>query len=600
MTRQWLTPSGAYLNETVSTQHVLGPYGYVDQKAGGNVLSVFGVTSGEAFGSATVSSDAPVEHISGAGGIPSGEAFGASALGRWAYGAVQYVGSASGVSTATLPAHQAGDVIFAVAYNHGTSFPGAPVGWSAIQTMGGFAYGATVGLYYRISLDGATVAGTWTNTTSVAFIVYRGGDSIDPVGIAGLQENTANSFVYPALSSPQVPGGQSPYLAYAATDALDATIETPPSGTVLRCDELSAASELALFDTNVATTWPGTTVSVTGSNTLGFAGAVEIVPATVRREIVSATGIAPGEAFGTPAFSTGSGAGVTVSPTGVSSAEIVGNPAASRQSVQAATITGITSAQAFGAPTVGRQSVASAEPVAIPSSEAFGALTASRTAVAAVSAQGISSTETFGTVLLTRAAMTTVAPTSVASEETFGSPTLVRAATATVLPSSAPSGEAFGAPVVSASGMRTVVAVGIPSVEAFGAATAVRQAFVVVSLPSIGTTEALGSPTTTRVSLQSIAITGIQPEESFGATAISSTDHWPVAPASIAPAEALGAPTVIPTIQAQRESRIFTVPAATDRLFAVPPEDRGFFVPPEARDLSVPAESRLFTVPKEE
>ena len=89
---------------------------------------------------------------------------------------IEFVGAATGDTTATLPAHVAGDVIIAFAFRRdATAAPTLPSGWTDAGTQTGTAGGTNIvaRLAYRTATGSSTASGTWTNATTTVFLAYR-------------------------------------------------------------------------------------------------------------------------------------------------------------------------------------------------------------------------------------------------------------------------------------------------------------------------------------------------------------------------------------------------------------------------------------------
>lgn len=90
--------------------------------------------------------------------------------------AVAFVGSAAGATSATLPAHEAGDLIIAFSFRRGgLTAPTLPAGWTNLDAKAeaGGATNISARAAYRIATDGSTTTGTWTNATHTTFTIYR-------------------------------------------------------------------------------------------------------------------------------------------------------------------------------------------------------------------------------------------------------------------------------------------------------------------------------------------------------------------------------------------------------------------------------------------
>lgn len=198
---------------------------------------------------------------------------------------------------------------------------------------------------------------------------------------------------------------------------------------------------------NSPSTWSSTN---TASNCQVYAIPMTAAPVNVT---VNPTGIASGEAWGTP----GAALTLTVNPSGIPSGEAWGNPSLALSLT--ASPTGIPSGEAWGTP--GVTPTLTTSPVGIASGEAWGTPTVSTSLT--VSPTGIPSGGAFG---VPGAALSLqVSPTGIPSGEAWGVPGVSGALT--VSPTGIPSAEAWGTPGVSS--LLTVAPIGIVSGEAWGA-----------------------------------------------------------------------------------------------------------------------------------
>ena len=186
-----------------------------------------------------------------------------TAPGYQASGSIAYVGQASGVNSATLPAHQAGDLILAFAFNNASATaPTLPTGWTGIGVQFGIAcYGR---LSYKVAPTNSETTGTWTNATTVIFLIYRGVDVKNITGLEISSIGTATSVTYPANGFWK---GLSRVVAFVGHRSADTSIETPPTGLSLVVDAVDANDEAAAFHSTVDNygDWPATSVAVGGT-----------------------------------------------------------------------------------------------------------------------------------------------------------------------------------------------------------------------------------------------------------------------------------------------------------------------------------------------
>ena len=89
---------------------------------------------------------------------------------------IEFVGSTAGGTTATLPAHEAGDTIIAFSFRRGHATPPSlPSGWTTVGTGTGSDGSTSISarLAYRVATAAGTASGTWTNATHTVFVIYR-------------------------------------------------------------------------------------------------------------------------------------------------------------------------------------------------------------------------------------------------------------------------------------------------------------------------------------------------------------------------------------------------------------------------------------------
>ncbi len=267
---------------------------------------------------------------------------------------------------------------------------------------------------------------------------------------------------------------------------------------------------------------PAQSILATGIPSATAFGVPSFVPGETT---VSPPGIASGEAFGTAFVSVG---GVTVSPTGIASTTTFGTTAINPGLVDIST-TGIASGEAFGVPALSA-GASDLLPSGIASEEAFGTPNVVLGGVQVVAAGFVDGAEDFGTATV-EPGLVDVQPTGIASEEAFGTPTVFQGQT--LVPSGIASEEAFGTPAISA-GASNIVPAGLESAEAFG--TPEVGGLVVVGPSGITSLEAFGTPSLD-VSL-TVSPSGIPSAEAFGLAEIDQTTR--IAPPSIESGEAFG------------------------------------------------------------
>lgn len=187
--------------------------------------------------------------------------------------AITFVGSATGVTSATLPSFTAGDIAIVGALRRsGTTVPSLPSGWTSITTRANDGIGIRIG--YRVLVGGDTTTGTWTDATDVHVLVYRGQDA-SPIGGFNSASGIGTNFNYPAITMVNS-DGSSWVVAFGVVNAGDTAMETPPTGMTNRTN-VSGSGEYSGHDTNGGVaSWSLQTVSGGGSSANWGTGVVEI------------------------------------------------------------------------------------------------------------------------------------------------------------------------------------------------------------------------------------------------------------------------------------------------------------------------------------
>ena len=191
---------------------------------------------------------------------------------------ISFVGSATGTTTATMPAHQAGDLILCWAYRDGSNtLPTlASAGWTSLDGVTG-ANTNSARLVGKIATSSAEAVGTFTSATSVVVAVYRpkAGYTLS-LGAVAATTGASTTVSYPALTL-QAADGSSWVAGFAGHRSVNTTLETPPTGMVNRATVLDATDEAAAHDTNGGVSaWTAQSASVGGTSSGWRAATVEI------------------------------------------------------------------------------------------------------------------------------------------------------------------------------------------------------------------------------------------------------------------------------------------------------------------------------------
>lgn len=193
--------------------------------------------------------------------------------------AITFVGSATGTNTATLPAHNSGDliIVFACRENTVNSVPPSTASGftsvSASPSTGLFTYRVAT----RVSNGSLTDIGTWTNATAVVALIYRGAVATGPTFDVAI--TSTSPVTYPALT---ITGAPRLVVGFAAS-SLDTNtmLQAAPAGMVNRTS-IRNTVVIGAHDSNGAVaSWTAKTTSIVSSNSIGFTIAIsEAVTAT--------------------------------------------------------------------------------------------------------------------------------------------------------------------------------------------------------------------------------------------------------------------------------------------------------------------------------
>ena len=196
------------------------------------------------------------------------------------------VGTATGVTSATLPAHQSGDLIIGVAVNLETSgaptLPSKPTGWTDYLTRSGLSL-AAARVSYKIATSSSETSGTWTDADAVAFNVVRGQNTTDWSGRNGsaAYSDVVDFFNYKLQSGLEVNDGTSVVVAFSFANSGAPVMNAPPALT--RLENIVRFSpttmQTAIFSSlNGVSNWgdPGYNVDAEATGWIGWNVSIEI------------------------------------------------------------------------------------------------------------------------------------------------------------------------------------------------------------------------------------------------------------------------------------------------------------------------------------
>lgn len=183
--------------------------------------------------------------------------------------AVSFIGeSAFSPTTATIPAHQVGDLILAFAVRvSDATVPEIPAGWTTVRVNGANTLGAVVA--YKFATTTSETSGTWTSEYLMVQ-VYRG---VGSVGASSTGSGTTSSTIsYPALTL-QIADGTSWAVRFAAHRSATNLNSGTPGGYTPRSSTsrsrgldsnggLSTNPTVATQTVNTTNTWRAYTVEL--------------------------------------------------------------------------------------------------------------------------------------------------------------------------------------------------------------------------------------------------------------------------------------------------------------------------------------------------
>jgi len=178
-----------------------------------------------------------------------------------------YVASAKGVNTATLPSHQAGDILIAWAIrDNANASPVVPTGWTTIRSE--YASNLGYALAWKTATSSNELVGTFSNATSLIVSQYRPGDGYT-VSI-GANSTKASSNTLTATYMPltlQNTDGSSWALAFYGHRSSDiGGLSAAPTGMVNRSFDQDAVDSVAVHSTPAGvSTWTSKSVAYTGT-----------------------------------------------------------------------------------------------------------------------------------------------------------------------------------------------------------------------------------------------------------------------------------------------------------------------------------------------
>jgi hypothetical protein len=180
--------------------------------------------------------------------------------------AISFVGAQGNAgATVTIPTHQSGDLILIFAYRDNSSLtpPSTPAAsgtvptWTLIRT--GTGNTNAFNCRYAVATASTTTSGTWTNSTEIICLVYRG---TNVVGANASTSSSGTTITFPALTLNRT--DNTSWVVGFAGHRTATDVEQAPTGMTNRT---SAGVEAAGHDTNgTVSSWSQQTVTVNASS----------------------------------------------------------------------------------------------------------------------------------------------------------------------------------------------------------------------------------------------------------------------------------------------------------------------------------------------
>lgn len=178
-----------------------------------------------------------------------------------------FIGTANGVDTATLPSHQAGDLIVAWAYrDNSATAPSLPAGqnWTSVQSGGGVTNAGR--LAAKIAASSAEGVGTFTNARNTTVAIYRPGTGEAlSIGTSAQAGGTSDPVAWSTLT---LAAATSWVIGVAGHRNVDTALGTPFTGMTNRSNDIDVNSftECAVHDTNGGvSSWSSGSTNVGGT-----------------------------------------------------------------------------------------------------------------------------------------------------------------------------------------------------------------------------------------------------------------------------------------------------------------------------------------------
>jgi surface protein len=179
-------------------------------------------------------------------------------------GAITYIGAAEGSTSATLPAHETGDLILAFVFRDGsTAATSQPAGWTGIYGIG--ASSTHLRVSFKLATSNSDTTGTWTNATRSIFLVYRNPKTDDITTTTGYTHTsaTSTSVTYGTNNTWTNLAWTITFLGHQETDQSTSVV---PSGITSRSNTNTDSRMFAGDTTALTTGFSAQTINVGGTS----------------------------------------------------------------------------------------------------------------------------------------------------------------------------------------------------------------------------------------------------------------------------------------------------------------------------------------------
>lgn len=448
-----------------------------------------------------------------------------------------YIGSAGGVDTATMPSHQAGDLIIAMGFRDGsTTAPALPSGQNWTNLINGGANACSQRVAYKIATSPSEAVGTFTNANAVVVAVYRPGSG-ETLSVGASAQAGANSstLTWPGLTLTDA-DGSSWVIGFAGARDPAATIETPFTGMSNRLDYINPTiCEAVIHDTTAGvTSWSTGTQSTSGGSSHR---------AVVVEMVVTASG------------GDGNATGLTNT---VTSSLTTGTASADRNPTATGFTQTVSLSLTAGSASAGINGDASGASYTLTSGLSDGAASGVRNPTATGLTAAVTSSMTAGTGTGVRNPTATGATITVTSSLTAGTASGVRSPTVNglslTITASLTAGNASAGGNGNASGASLAVEVSLTSGAASGGASVAGASYALTSSLTAGTASAALNGS---ASGQAYTVT-----VTFAAGSVSASNEY------VAVENRLFAPRIKRALRSPEVSRRLDAPGISRRLFS--------------------------------